>query len=189
MIMLQKELTVVCKDVFSNSIDLILLFNSSTSAITLSALLPWTADFSFSCSLSSSNLSFSPVERVKGESCIFFYITVLFTNTQTLKFKSTLPNCVSHCPQSYLHSQATNLETWKHTKQIEIHQSQITKLPWPFEYCHLAFELQSSHVFEKCSKLKKWKVILFCSALNKWSHIHVSTVFIPELHSKGTQGY
>ena len=51
--------------------------------------------------------------------------TALFTNMRTLKFKSRRHNCVFRCRQSKLRSQATNLETQKHTKRIEIHQSQI----------------------------------------------------------------
>ena len=51
--------------------------------------------------------------------------TALFTNMRTLKFKSRLHNCVFRCRQSYLQPQATNLETQKHTKRIEIHQSQL----------------------------------------------------------------
>ena len=54
--------------------------------------------------------------------------TALFRNMRTLKFKSRLHNCVFRCRQSKLRSQATNLETQKHTKRIEIHQSQITNL-------------------------------------------------------------
>ena len=46
---------------------------------------------------------------------------------RTLKFISRLRNCVfPRCRQSQLRSQATNLETQKHTKWIEIDQSQIT---------------------------------------------------------------
>ena len=52
--------------------------------------------------------------------------TALFTNMRTLKFKSRIHNCVFRCRQSKLRSKATNLETQKHTKLIEIHQSQIT---------------------------------------------------------------
>ena len=54
-----------------------------------------------------------------------------------------------------------NLETQKHTKQIEIHQSQITNLDLlnllkMIDFSEkrnrqLAFELQNSHVCEKCS--------------------------------------
>ena len=54
--------------------------------------------------------------------------TALFTNTRTLKFKNRLHNCVFRCRQSYLRSQAMNLETQKHTKRIQIRQSQITNL-------------------------------------------------------------
>ena len=52
-------------------------------------------------------------------------ITALFTNMRTLKFKSRLHNWVFRCRQSWLRSQAASLETQKHTKRIEIHQSQI----------------------------------------------------------------
>ena len=44
---------------------------------------------------------------------LFVSFTALFTNMRTLKFKSRLHNCVFRC---------------RHTKQIEIHQSQITNL-------------------------------------------------------------
>ena len=61
-----------------------------------------------------------------------------------------------------LQSQATNLETPKHTKWIEIHQSQITNHDLPKRSVkmidgsekrnpQLAFELQNSHVCEKRS--------------------------------------
>ena len=53
-------------------------------------------------------------------------LTALFTNMRTLKVKSRLHNCVFPCCQSQLRSQETNLETQKHPKRIQIHQSQIT---------------------------------------------------------------
>ena len=97
--------------------------------------------------------------------------TAPFKNTQTLKFKSYLHNYTFCCHQSSLRSQTTNLETQKHTKQIEIHQSQITnhcllnpltKLLFPKRSANmidnsekrkrqLAFELQNSRVYEKHS--------------------------------------
>ena len=97
--------------------------------------------------------------------------TALFKNTQTLKFKSHLHNYAFCCHQSKLRSQATNLETQKHTKRIEIHQSQITnhcllnpltKLLFPKRSTkmiddsekrkhQLAFELQNVRVYEKHS--------------------------------------
>ena len=92
-------------------------------------------------------------------------ITALFKNTRTLKFKSHLHNwafftAVNH---NYDH---------KHTKQIEIHQSQITnddllnplsKLLFPKmtdgsekSKRQLAFEPQDSRVYEKRSKSLKF---------------------------------
>ena len=52
-------------------------------------------------------------------------LTAIFTNIQTLKFKSRLHNW---CRQSYFKvwSQETNFETQKHTKWIKIHQAPIT---------------------------------------------------------------
>ena len=50
-----------------------------------------------------------------------------FSQTQeTLKLKGCVHNCVIRCHQSWLRSQATNLETQKRTKRVKIHQSQIT---------------------------------------------------------------
>ena len=70
-------------------------------------------------------------------------------------------------PSIIIRSQATNLETEKHTKRIEIHQSQITNLDFlnllkMIDFSEkrnrqLAFELQNSHVCEKRSK-KKTKI-------------------------------
>ena len=62
----------------------------------------------------------------------------LFTNMRTLKFKSHLQICVYRFRQSYLRSQATKLETEKHTKRIEIHKSQ-TMTFWTREvkFCFL----------------------------------------------------
>ena len=45
-------------------------------------------------------------------------VTALFKNTQAVKFKSLLHNGVLHYCQSLLQSQATNLETQKHTNRI-----------------------------------------------------------------------
>ena len=93
-------------------------------------------------------------------------------NMGTLKFKSCLYCCVFVCLQSLLQSQATHLETRKHTKPMDIYQSQITnmtfwtgwgKLLFPkrsakvidgSEKCNhqWAFESQNLCVFEKCSK-------------------------------------
>ena len=54
---------------------------------------------------------------------------------QTLKFKSHFHNRVFRCRQSWLRSQATNLETQKHTKWIEI----TNQKPWPFEPVKVKF--------------------------------------------------
>ena len=82
--------------------------------------------------------------------------------------KSRLQNYVFRCRQSYLRSQATNLETQKHTQLIEIYQSQITIRdllnPFPKRSAkmidgnekrkrQLAFELQNLRVYEKRSNL------------------------------------
>ena len=68
-------------------------------------------------------------------------ITALFKNTRTLKFKSRRHNYVFHCRQSELRSQASKLETQKHTKPIEIPQSQITNHdflnPLKLRFCFL----------------------------------------------------
>ena len=102
------------------------------------------------------------------------YITALFTNMRTLKFKSRLHNCVFRCRQSQLRSQATNLETQKHSKRIEIHQWQTQYVTFWTRWSkqskvlfskksakmidgsekrnrQLAFEFHNSRVFEKRS--------------------------------------
>ena len=59
------------------------------------------------------------------ETRTYFPITVLFNYTWTLNFKSQLTKFTASF--ACCHSEATNHETKKLTKQIKIHQSQITK--------------------------------------------------------------
>ena len=61
----------------------------------------------------------------------FASLTALFTNMWTLKFKSGLHNCVFRCCQSYLWSQAINLETRKH--KMDRNPLITNHKPWPFE--------------------------------------------------------
>ena len=78
------------------------------------------------------------IPLIQGPHWLHGDFTALFTNMRTLKFKSHLHNCVYRCRQSWLRSQATNLETEKHTKRIEIHKSQ-TMTFWTREvkFCFL----------------------------------------------------
>ena len=67
------------------------------------------------------------------------WFTALFKNTRTLKLKSHLHNCIFHCCQSWLRSQAT-MELWhKKNTQMDWNPPITNYKPWPFEPTEVNF--------------------------------------------------
>ena len=105
--------------------------------------------------------------------------TVLFKNTQTLKFKSRLHNYAFCCHQSLLWSQATNLETQKHTKRIEIHQSQITNHCLLNPLTKLLFPKRSAKMIDDSEKCKHQLAFELQSTVTHWYLFGQNGIWFP----------